>query len=446
MKPNESSRRSHFFGRRLTFRQLSTFGRSRSGIAILTALLGGIVLLASAAAFSDDAEEEPLAEHVLPVATMTLTRSTSYDAPRWYTGSVRARRRTNMSFNLPGQIRAIEVDEGDRVAKGTPLATLRTHRLEARQMRLEAQRDEAKARLAELVFGPRKETIAAARAELRDLEAQYKLQKAHFDRHEKLFGDGVITEEEFDTTRFGVEGAAARVDVAQRRLDELEAGTRQEQIDAQRAVVEQLEAQILDLKIDLHDSTLEAPMDGTIAARYVDEAMVVDAGTPIVTLVEDGALEAWIGVPAGIALSLEPGDTKPIVVEGETFEARVTGRLPELDSATRTRTVVFQFEPAAAARIVPEQVARVQLSRRVEAEGFWVPTVALTAGPRGLWDVYTIVDGRAERRHVELLFTEGDRVLVRGTLREGETIISDGAHRIVSGQSVKTLRTARSSG
>ena len=41
-----------------------------------------------------------------------------------------------------------------------------------------------------------------------------------------------------------------------------------------------------------------------------------------------------------------------------------------------------------------------------------------------------------ERRDVEILHTESARVLVRGTLQEGDQVIVDGIHRVVAGQNV----------
>ncbi|MGK7927765.1 MAG: efflux RND transporter periplasmic adaptor subunit, partial [Spirulina sp.] len=40
---------------------------------------------------------------------------------------------------------------------------------------------------------------------------------------------------------------------------------------------------------------------------------------------------------------------------------------------------------------------------------------------------------------VEVLNTDGDRVLVRGTLQAGDRVILDGTHRIVSGQWVESM-------
>lgn len=160
---------------------------------------------------------------------------------------------------------------------------------------------------------------------------------------------------------------------------------------------------------------------------------------PVFDLVEDGALEAWIGIPASMWQRIRKGEPHRLLVLDQYYEARVIGPLPELDAATRTRTVVFRFEPSAAASLVPEQVVRVQLTRTVPTDGFWIPISALTAAPRGLWDCYTVTEGRAEHRSVELLHTDGERALVRGTIGDGEQIISDGAHRIVEGQRVRPI-------
>lgn len=74
---------------------------------------------------------------------------------------------------------------------------------------------------------------------------------------------------------------------------------------------------------------------------------------------------------------------------------------------------------------------------------YWLPIAALVKGDRGLWSCYAFVDSKdgknkqAERRYVELLETQEDRVLVRGTIKPGDEIITDGVHRLVRDQLVK---------
>jgi multidrug efflux pump subunit AcrA (membrane-fusion protein) len=106
-------------------------------------------------------------------------------------------------------------------------------------------------------------------------------------------------------------------------------------------------------------------------------------------------------------------------------------------------------------------VARLQSKQTIPANGFWLPTTALVRGEKGLWSCYVLgaadqtnADSEpksyaVERRDVEVLHTEGDasstgealRVLVRGTLQPGDTVIIDGTHRIVPGQLVQAIDT-----
>jgi multidrug efflux pump subunit AcrA (membrane-fusion protein) len=97
------------------------------------------------------------------------------------------------------------------------------------------------------------------------------------------------------------------------------------------------------------------------------------------------------------------------------------------------------------------QIVRLQLEETVDATGFWLPTTALSEGERGLWSCLVAVPNesktsaerrshRVERRAVEVLHTELDRVLVRGTLNAGDRVVTRGTHRVTVGQSVRVAK------
>ena len=62
-----------------------------------------------------------------------------------------------------------------------------------------------------------------------------------------------------------------------------------------------------------------------------------------------------------------------------------------------------------------------------------------------MWACYAVIDEKGgndsnsyqvERRLIEVLETNGKRVLVRGTIKAGDTIVIDGTQRLVPGQLV----------
>jgi RND family efflux transporter MFP subunit len=412
----------------------------------------------------------PAPVSILPVETIQATPAESYQIPRTYTGEIVARRSSELGFERSGQLVFIAVDEGDRVNTGTPLGRLDTSSLEAERHQLLAERSQAVAQLQELKVGPRTETIAAARAAVREIGEQLELARTKRSRREWLYGQGAISREQLDEVSFESTTLTARLDEAKSKLDELLAGTRSEQIAAQTAAVKQLDAKIASIEIDLAKSTIKTPFAGTISKRLVDEGTVVSTGQSILRLVENAGLEARIGVPVAAAAKLKPGSKQQLRVGQKIYEARVSSVQPELDSSTRTLSVVLTLEQSVAAAVTPGQLARLELSETIPTSGYWLPTTVLVRGTRGLWSCYVMAQEqkqqgnrdstpvsslstsdstfRVERRDVEILHTESDasgkgkalRVLVRGMLQPGDRVIVGGTHRIVPGQLVRPAK------
>lgn len=436
MSTKRSNNPWSFFWPQLTFRHFMTRGLLFAGLLVL--LVGGAGLAWSLSGSKDHLEEK--GERTLPVEVLKAKKVDSFAVRRAFTGVVAARRSSELSFRRMGELVEVTVDDGDRIEKGQILARLDSRQLLAKQQELLARKKESKARLEELVNGPRKQTIEAARAEVQDLQAQVSLTLTQHRRRENLFRRNAISQEEMDDSTFKLKAIQARLLKAQQQLDELEEGTRAEQIKAQQAVVARLDASLKDIAIEIEESALEAPFSGRVSKRLLDEGTVVTASVPVMEVLEDQHLEARIGVPVGQALSLQSGKTYSLLIQGQSHSATLRLLLPQLHQATRTRTALFDLK--ASHGIVPGQVARLEIEEQISVSGYPVPSTALIKGSRGLWSVYVVEknpDGSTviARRDVELLWTQGDHSLVRGTLQAGDQIVATGAHRVVPGQKVQ---------
>ena len=177
-----------------------------------------------------------------------------------------------------------------------------------------------------------------------------------------------------------------------------------------------------------------------VETRHTDEGAVLAAGAPVLTLVESGHLEARVGVAADAVDDLRPGAVYAVRVDGVSYDAVFRRALPATDAVTRSRTVVLDLPAAAAARVVPGQLARLAVTERVEVEAVWVPADALVRGVRGLWSAYAAEPGadgpRVVRHHVEVLHLQGSRALVRGTLGPQDQVLVGDTSRVVPGQLV----------
>ena len=418
------------------------------------AFLGGLGLIFTSRNVHSSAEKIETVASIpaLPVKTVVAKSVQSYEVSRSYTGEVAALRASELGFERSGKLVKSLVDEGDRVTKGQSLAKLDTSNLKTQRLRLLAEKAQAKARLKELEAGPRKESIAAARAAVLNLEKQTQLERIKRSRRQSLYKEGAISREQLDEVAFNAEATAARLSEARSNLEELLNGTRREQVLAQRAVVKQLEANISDLEINIAKSTLKAPFSGTIATGKLDEGVVINAGQSAIRLVENARPEVRIGVPVSIVPQLKNKNGFSLVeIGGRTYQGTISSFLPEIDSRTRTQTVVLRLEPSSLGKVTPGQTARWQITDKVAQEGYWIPKKALVKGLRGLWSCYILVDTdkqtavrgnnafRLKEQTVEILHQDGERVLVRGTISPGDVIVADGVHRLVPGQLVSRV-------
>lgn len=408
-------------------------------------------------------------QHLLPVEVDNLVAASSYQQSHTYTGEIVAQNTSNLGFERAGKVVQLAVEAGQWVSAGTPLARLDTSQLMAQKQELLAQKqqalfqlrelqagpraetiDTARARLAqerallkEMQSGPRIQTIAAARANVNNLQEQLELAHGKSKRREALYNQGAIAREQFDEAITDVNSQQARVKQAQSQLDELLAGTRSEVIEAQQAALKQLQSRLTSLELDLEKSVLKAPFSGKVSQRYLDLGTAVSSGQAIARLVQVEQVKAHVGIPASLTSQIKIGEVQSIQVGQKSYRAKVTSFLPELDKATRTITVVLKLEDAASKTLTAGQIVNWQLGQKISASGYWLPTTALVRGIRGLWSVYilgTVPGGfQVERQDVEVLYTDGERVLVRGTLEGNEQIITNGTNRLVPGQKVRPI-------
>lgn len=413
-------------------------------------LLGAMALLLGLAFVSArlflSSSPEPETTELLQVDTVTLTDENNLVLSRTYTGKIAAGRTSELGFEEGGELIEVLVDQGDRVTARQPLARLDTRRLEVQRSQAVSRRDQALAQLEELENGPRREDIATATATVQDLERQLDLEQLRQERREFLYTTGAISREERDVVAFSADALEERLAAARSQLEELETGTRPEQIKAQQATVQQLTAQIEDLDIAIEKGTLNAPFAGTISARRLDEGVIVQSGQTVLRLVESAQVEVEIGLPVDVVAALSMGQPQSITVNNAAYKANVAAILPEIDAATRTQTVVLQLPSLDDAVLPPEQLVELKFEQATETNGFWLPITALVQGDRGLWGVYGLRPDSSgdtdtfqiERRQVELLHSEAERAFVRGVIGVGDRIVADGTQRLVPGQVVHT--------
>jgi HlyD family secretion protein len=404
----------------------------------------------------------------LPVEVTVLGELAAPQVSDTYRGLIVASKESELAFRRGGRVAAIEVKEGAAVKQGEILATLDASDVQADIEVARSQIAEADALLSELVAGPRKQTIEAAEAEVRRLEAAMDLAQTTAKRQQSLVEVNASSYQQLDDARSALDQQTAALASAQQRLSELREGTRKEQIAGQRSRVNSLKAQLRSLEVDLADSRIVAPFDGVISRRYLDEGAVVGPETRALRLLQIDPLEARFGVSPDDAASLELNQPVLLTFGQEKMIATVSRIEPEVDLVTRTQGLFVSIrsdsprpfeQPVSSnnsrsAALVPGQTVSLSLAAPGSAEPgrsnqlndqLWVPLGALSRADRGLWSLFVVVktdDGgfEIERREVQVLAIEGELVRVGGALiHAGDRVISGALHRVTPGMKVEPM-------
>jgi multidrug efflux pump subunit AcrA (membrane-fusion protein) len=426
-----------FFANKMTFRHFiwTTIAAGSVGVTSIAWILAA----PGGAKTAEASDARSSAAAGLPVSVLIAKKQFRLEHVTRFTGEIRARRVAEMGFERGGRVATILVDDGQLVSARDVIATLDTRILESELKQLQAQHRGAIARWNELENGARQEQLDAMRANVAALTALSQLAAASQQRKSGLVGTRAISKEEYDAAKYAADAAEARRREAEFNLLELETGPRLEQKQAQEALVQQLAASVEEVQTHLEKSTLRAPFAGVVQRRHLDEGTMVDVRDSVVTLQEQGELEAWVGVGVAAALALELSNAYELEINGQVILASIKTILPALAKTTRTRTVIFRL-PDTNPTYVPGELIALRQKTETAAEGYWLPQESLVSSGQGLWNVLVVeADGVLGKREIEVIHVEDDTVFVRGTLQEGDQVVANGVHRLVTGQKVASI-------
>jgi RND family efflux transporter MFP subunit len=249
--------------------------------------------------------------------------------------------------------------------------------------------------------------------------------------------------EDFEQAQSTVARLEAGRTNAQKTLEDLALGTRSEKIQAQESIIASLHESTLASQVDLKHSEIRSPYDGIIIERLLHEGSVTSPGITVFVISEAAHLEAHFGVPPQMIASLQVGQQLNLFVRGVQVEARLKSIVPQVDDETRTLKVIASISHSNEVRVLAGDGAKIVLTRPQNVEGIWLRTACILQGQRGLWECFVaekVPDSDTRiisRRSIEILHTEGDRVLVRGAIHDGDWVVSSAVNRVVVGQVVQ---------
>lgn len=208
-------------------------------------------------------------------------------------------RTVNLGFRVGGKLASLAVDEGARVTQGQILGQLDDVPYLNALNKAKGARDSAKAQLELKEKGYRTQEIAQVEAEVAQKQSAWLYAESFYKRQQGLAASRVISANDLENAKTNRNQAAAALKAAQDKLNQYQSGFRQEEIAAARGEWLQAEATVAQAELDLKDTQLTAPSDGTILTRAIEPGTIVGAGNTVfsVSLTRPVWARAYVNEP-----------------------------------------------------------------------------------------------------------------------------------------------------
>lgn len=341
-------------------------------------------------------------------------------------GNVEAAETAYLSFQVPGQVRKVFVEEGQAVRAGQVLAELDVRDYQYRLSAAASQSGAADANLQKANSGVRKQELAQAKVDLDRVEDEYKRLKALHER-------GSLTANDYKKIEAAYLAARERYSMA-------EEGARREDKLAAKEAFHGAQAQESIAKKALADTRLTAPFAGIIAKKDVENGMLVSSGRPVFVLINLQPAKVRAGVPEAEIGKIKIGQKAAILIPSlgsKSFDGRVETIGYAADPAARTFSVKISVpNPGLALRAGMVAEASVQAGETVKA--MTIPGQAIVHDAQGATMVYVYYPGKncVYSRRVETGSVFGREIeIVRG-LSDGEKVVTGGQQLVHEGSPV----------
>lgn len=353
-------------------------------------------------------------------------------------GHVEAPHRVDIGTQITGAVVQVPVAEGQTVKAGQTLIQLDSLELKAAAQQADAAVAQAMARVRQL----REVQQPVAQQGLRQAQVTLDNARAQFKRQQDLFNQGFIGQAALDEARKSVDLADAQLRSARAQLATT-APSGSDSAVAETALA-QARASADVARARLANTTLRAPVDGTLISRDVERGDVVQPGKVLMVLSPAGATELVVQIDEKNLNLLTLGQHARASADAypdERFVAELAYINPGVDAQRGSVEVKLRVaSPPAYLRQDMTVSVDIEVARRPQA--VIVPTDAVRdlAG-KAPWVLK--VDGRRALRQPVVLGLRGNGVseVVRG-LQPGDRVVPAAAGRVVDGTRLRAVAAA----
>ena len=189
-----------------------------------------------------------------------------------------------VSSKVPGRILELCVKEGDYVKKGDTLAIIDAPEVRAKMQQAQSADDAATAMDLMARNGARREQIATAFQMLQQAKAGAEIAEKSYKRVQRLYDEGVMSEQKRDEAFAQYKAMEAQVKAAQSQYTMAVNGARQEEKMAAQAQVNRAKGAVQEVNSYIYETIQTAQKEGEVSEIFPKLGELVGTGSPIMNI------------------------------------------------------------------------------------------------------------------------------------------------------------------
>ena len=191
-----------------------------------------------------------------------------------------------VSGKVPGRVEMYLFEEGEQVRKGDTLVIIYSPEVEAKKDQALAARRMAEAVNDKAKNGAQPEQIEGAYELYQKALAGEEIYRKSYERVQRLFEKGVVSEQKRDEVEAQYKAASATVKAAKSQYDMALSGARAEDKEAARAQVARVDGMLKELAAAEAERYLLSPCDGEVSECFPKVGELVGQGSPVMAILD----------------------------------------------------------------------------------------------------------------------------------------------------------------
>ena len=338
-----------------------------------------------------------------------------------------------LAFPTDGQISFVNVNVGDRVARGDVLASLDARLAEDAVRQAQSDVTTAEANLAKVSAGARPQELAQSAALATGARAKMEAAQAELHRQEALAQAGIASQRDLEQARTAYAETVTELRSQQAQESLLRAGPRLQDVELARTQVQEARAALAAARTRATLSRLVAPFSGIVTQRLKNPGETVDPSTPVLRIVNPNKSLVEVQLSEDQVALVHTGDSATISADdASTIPAHVIGTSAVLVSETRTLTV--RLRPDRHTELLSGASAKATIDIRRLRDAFVVSEDAVVKDPDTGEPLVYIKRGNGTYRRVpvRILLQSGSRIAIAASgLAAGQAIVTQGAYELL---------------